>query len=184
MSKSIRKITDKTDITFEGSFMKTEPIKAVRMDEPFEVETLEGVMKGKAGDWLAEGIQGERWPIDADIFSKTYRKKEASVLHMTPMDYVDIMIREHRGRPATPREIHGALAEPEVTFVDDGVWPRNQWVDALAHLLEVDMGVVLSLPAQHLSALRSLWDLYIQNEDDAVLDQFVERAAQALGDLQ
>jgi hypothetical protein len=26
------------------------------VDEPFEVETIEGIMKGKAGDWLMIGI--------------------------------------------------------------------------------------------------------------------------------
>lgn len=67
-------IDEDTDIEGWSKFRKTEPIKAVKMDEPFEVETLEGTMQGKKGDWLAEGIEGERWVIDSDIFAKTYEK--------------------------------------------------------------------------------------------------------------
>lgn len=43
------------------------------MTEDFEVKTLEGLMKGKAGDYLATGIQGEQWPIKKNIFEKTYK---------------------------------------------------------------------------------------------------------------
>lgn len=75
--EAAQKITDASDIEFEGEFVKISPIKAVRMDAPFEVETLEGVMKGKAGDWLAQGVEGERWPIDAEIFEKTYKPKSS-----------------------------------------------------------------------------------------------------------
>ena len=43
-----------------------------RMAEAFSVETLEGTMQGKAGDWLITGINGEMYPCDASIFAKTY----------------------------------------------------------------------------------------------------------------
>lgn len=72
-----RHITEDTDIDFgDEEYLKTVPIKAVKMDEAFSVDTLEGKVDGKKGDWLAEGIKGERWPIDADIFSKTYKEAE------------------------------------------------------------------------------------------------------------
>lgn len=45
---------------------------AVRMREPFEVETIEGLHEGKAGDYLAVGIHGEMYPIDADVFKESY----------------------------------------------------------------------------------------------------------------
>jgi len=48
------------------------PVKAIQMCEPFQVETLEGTMSGKAGDWLMEGVSGEMYPCDAEIFDKTY----------------------------------------------------------------------------------------------------------------
>jgi len=53
-------------------YQKTALIKAVRMNDEFVVDTLEGQFSGKAGDWLAEGVDGERYIIDDKIFRKTY----------------------------------------------------------------------------------------------------------------
>jgi hypothetical protein len=47
-------------------------ITAQRMAEPFEVKTMEGTMRGKAGDWLITGVQGEQYPCDDAIFRQTY----------------------------------------------------------------------------------------------------------------
>ena len=49
------------------------PIKVFQMPEPFVVETKEGTMEGKAGDYLMIGIQGEMYPCDQEIFNKTYQ---------------------------------------------------------------------------------------------------------------
>jgi hypothetical protein len=48
------------------------PIDAEYMDEPFTVETLEGTMTGKAGDYLVTGIRGEQYPVDGEIFDDSY----------------------------------------------------------------------------------------------------------------
>lgn len=48
-------------------------ITAKRMREAFEVKTLEGTMKGKPGDWLITGVEGEQYPCDDAIFRKTYQ---------------------------------------------------------------------------------------------------------------
>ena len=40
--------------------------------EGFWVSTKEGVMTGKPGDYLIIGIEGEKYPIDKDIFEKNY----------------------------------------------------------------------------------------------------------------
>jgi hypothetical protein len=48
------------------------PLEVRRMPEAFSVETMEGVMQGKAGDWLITGIDGEVYPCDAGIFERTY----------------------------------------------------------------------------------------------------------------
>jgi hypothetical protein len=53
-------------------YRKTSPVKAMRMSEPFSVETPEGTMEGKAGDMLVIGVNGEMYPCDADVFDKTY----------------------------------------------------------------------------------------------------------------
>jgi len=46
------------------------------MSEPFEVETLEGTMRGGKGDYLCEGPAGEQWPIKKDIFEATYELEQ------------------------------------------------------------------------------------------------------------
>ena len=52
---------------------KTEPTMVKQMDEPFVVTTKEGEAKGKPGDYLAKGAEGEKWPIDQKIFDKTHK---------------------------------------------------------------------------------------------------------------
>jgi len=60
-----------------GLYRKTTPVRAIQLFEPFSVETLEGTMEGKAGDYLMIGINGEMYPCDAEIFAKTYEPVEA-----------------------------------------------------------------------------------------------------------
>ena len=57
-------------------FRKKTEITAVQMDKDFVVLTLEGTVKGKAGDWLAKGIRGELYPIAKAIFEETYEEVE------------------------------------------------------------------------------------------------------------
>ena len=49
-------------------------IKALRLELPVEIETLEGVMRGDVGDWLICGINGEFYPCKHDVFKQTYEK--------------------------------------------------------------------------------------------------------------
>jgi len=60
------------DLAYREAIKKPIPIKCKQIDEPFTVQTMEGLMKGKKGDWLVVGIHGEMYPIDNDIFVKTY----------------------------------------------------------------------------------------------------------------
>jgi hypothetical protein len=48
------------------------PISAVQINEDFEVKTLEGTMKGKAGDYLISGIKQEIYCCDKKIFEESY----------------------------------------------------------------------------------------------------------------
>lgn len=52
------------------------PISAVQIDEEFEVETMEGIMRGKPGDYLMRGIRGEIYPCDKGIFEESYERCE------------------------------------------------------------------------------------------------------------
>jgi len=47
-------------------------VLAIQVTEPFEVETLEGLMQGKTGDYLVKGIEGELYPVNKEIFEKSY----------------------------------------------------------------------------------------------------------------
>ena len=73
-------LTGSTNETYESvvpdfrEYRKTSTTYATRMDEPFEVDTLEGLHTGKAGDWLAIGQAGELYPIDAVVFAATYEE--------------------------------------------------------------------------------------------------------------
>lgn len=48
------------------------PVRAVQISHSFSVETLEGTMTGKAGDYLVEGIRGELYICDKEIFEESY----------------------------------------------------------------------------------------------------------------
>lgn len=63
---------DTPSFSFKKAIKKPIPINCIQIDEPFEVETLEGNMTGKKGDWLMVGVNGEMYPCDREIFEKTY----------------------------------------------------------------------------------------------------------------
>ncbi len=52
-------------------------VEAEQIDSIQYIETLEGVMKASAGDWIITGVDGERYPIKPDIFQKTYEIVES-----------------------------------------------------------------------------------------------------------
>ncbi len=60
------------DLEFKEAVKKPIPIRCVQINEAFAVETMEGTLEGKPGDWLMVGIHGEMYPIDQEIFQKTY----------------------------------------------------------------------------------------------------------------
>lgn len=53
-------------------------LKAYRTEEELSIETLEGTMIAKPGDWIITGIHGEQYPCKPDIFAKTYERVERS----------------------------------------------------------------------------------------------------------
>ena len=42
------------------------------------VRTLEGTMTANFGDWIIKGVEGEFYPIKAEIFTATYEPVEGS----------------------------------------------------------------------------------------------------------
>jgi len=67
----------KTDAQFE-TYRKTATVKAVQMNEPFEVLSPSGLNVGEPGDYLMEGEPGDRWVCKKDVFEKTYVKADTA----------------------------------------------------------------------------------------------------------
>ena len=42
------------------------------LEPSFRINTLEGKMRLRVGDWIATGIQGEHWAIADDVFEASY----------------------------------------------------------------------------------------------------------------
>lgn len=59
-------------LKFQKAVKKPIAIDCVQINEPFVVETMEGTLSGKKGDWLMVGVRGEMYAIDAAIFEETY----------------------------------------------------------------------------------------------------------------
>ena len=51
---------------------KSLTVTAQKMRTRFEVNTKEGDIFGKAGDYLVIGVEGEMYPMDSNIFEKSY----------------------------------------------------------------------------------------------------------------
>jgi hypothetical protein len=50
------------------------PVFLLQQAKPFDVQTPEGLVSGKAGDYVAhDPISGHLWPIDADYAALHYR---------------------------------------------------------------------------------------------------------------
>ena len=45
-------------------------------DGMIRIETLEGTMYARVGDYIIKGVQGEFYPCKPDIFKATYEKVE------------------------------------------------------------------------------------------------------------
>ena len=59
-------------ITFNKAKKKPIVIECKQIHEPFQVDSREGLLRGKKGDWLMKGVEGELYICDDDIFRKTY----------------------------------------------------------------------------------------------------------------
>ena len=57
------------------------PVVSHRRSSPvpahIAIDTLEGVMRASAGDWIIRGVQGEFYPCKPDIFAATYEPVES-----------------------------------------------------------------------------------------------------------
>lgn len=51
-------------------------IHAIKMKKEFQIQTIEGIMKGNKGDWLVQNPAGELYPMTHPTFIRAYEKKE------------------------------------------------------------------------------------------------------------
>ena len=61
-----------TDVNFKPCRKLPLIVGAVQINEPFIVETLEGLHTGSPGDYLMVGVNNERYPCKKEIFEKSY----------------------------------------------------------------------------------------------------------------
>lgn len=47
-------------------------VQAQQTKKRIKIDTPEGVMTARPGDWIITGVAGEQYPCDADIFARTY----------------------------------------------------------------------------------------------------------------
>jgi len=130
---------------YDWKYFQKRPVvvKAIRMDKDFEVETLEGTMKGKAGDYLIEGVEGELYPCDYKIFQKTYKTywyfwcwnddcfipKDFSQIHREYANTHEYLRRwcEHMGRKRFVKECVRTLSKQSSDhFVDTNKMIQNK----------------------------------------------------------
>ena len=69
--------------------------KAWGYNGDFLIETLEGVMTARPGDYIIKGVQGEFYPCKPDIFLQTYEPVEE-----TGLERVLAAVRKDRGGDA------------------------------------------------------------------------------------
>lgn len=61
------------------TFRKTTPVRARQMPHDFVVFTLEGEMRGHAGDYLVSDFEmTHAWPVRQDVFERTYEQEGAN----------------------------------------------------------------------------------------------------------
>lgn len=65
-------VVDPESLGWESVRKRPVMVHAVQLDRRFGVETWEGAMGGRPGDYLVCGVEGELYPVDQDVFEQTY----------------------------------------------------------------------------------------------------------------
>jgi hypothetical protein len=79
MARFRKKPVEIEAVQFDGTFPLAflQDTEQVRWDEDcLAIDTLEGTMRAREGDWIIRGIQGEPYPCKPDIFEATYEPVE------------------------------------------------------------------------------------------------------------
>lgn len=63
---------DRSTIVLVPCRKKPMVVHCAQINEPFQVEAIEGLLTGQAGDYLMRGVEGEFYICAKHIFEKTY----------------------------------------------------------------------------------------------------------------
>ena len=96
-------------------------IEAYQTDKVMYIETLEGIHKANAGDYIITGVNGEQYPCKPDIFEQTYEPADLngwiSVKDRLPEDDKEVLAYD-----SEHKEIVIALYDSEYEEWDYGDW--------------------------------------------------------------
>lgn len=96
-----------------------------------EIETPEGTLKADRGDYIVEGIEGEKYPIKPGIFSSTYDKIDGSTdIALSDPEtsaLVELLIEECQSTEGPD----GTEASPELETILDKISP--DWKERAIH---------------------------------------------------
>ncbi|ANO58008.1 hypothetical protein LVP1_g079 [Lactobacillus phage P1] len=110
-----REMAKKYHVEYDGAYIL-----------PFRIETKNGWLGMKVGDWILTDTDGKHWPIADDVFKKTY--DELPVIPKEVADYLEVVRQEET--------LFGVLDEALAGVSDLSLWiAENQdnfaraWLD-------------------------------------------------------
>lgn len=68
------KITDATSVFDIEEWIGSKTVGYNTNPPTIWIDTLEGRMEGREGDWIIKGVEGEFYPCKNEIFIKTYQE--------------------------------------------------------------------------------------------------------------
>lgn len=93
-----REMAEKYHVEYNGAYVL-----------PFRIETSNGWLGMKVGDWIATGVNGEHWPIADDVLKQTYAE-----LPVIPEE-VSLSIEDWKKHHLGLDQIFGMVYQYEIT---------------------------------------------------------------------
>ena len=88
------KISEIPELPFKKAVKKKIPIRCCQIFQPFEVDSPEGKLAGKAGDFLMVGVEDELYPCSREIFEQTYEYvDQEAILHFNTLENIQLPFR-------------------------------------------------------------------------------------------
>jgi hypothetical protein len=117
-------------------YVKTQATFATKMLGAFRVQTPEGLHEGKPGDYLAIGVHGEMYPIDADVMEESYEEQAPGLFRVPvePLEGTDRITEQPLKMKVEPdgaiSEVSGGPLDHVVETGPTTPQPREQEISA------------------------------------------------------